>query len=83
MQQDKERLTIVVGDEEHLENTEHSSSEVKENAFNAPTNGALALEVHVNLDRGRTHTNIAIVLVREHTKNELYWSLDMVKVDKG
>ena len=47
-----------------MENAEHSSSEVKENTFNAPTNGALALEVHVNLDRKRTHTHIAIELVR-------------------
>ena len=43
------QLTAIKGKQEHLQNTERSSSEVEEDVTDAPTHSALPAEVHHSL----------------------------------
>ena len=45
------QLTAIKGKQEHLQNTERSSSEVEEDVTDAPTHSALPAEVHHSLSR--------------------------------
>ena len=41
--------TLVIGDEEYLQYTQRSTSKVKENITNTPTDSALMPKIHISL----------------------------------
>ena len=42
-------LTVIVGDQKHLQKTENSSYQIQNDKCDAPPNSRLSSEVHVNL----------------------------------